>query len=276
MNERITGADIGKIYDRQATEYSHFAEESYTWRFIEKPAFDKYIPDFYKPETRVIDVGCGEGRVIRHLIDRGIRPENIVGVDPSEELIKIAQSKSPGVKFIVSPFEEVDLPANSFDLATSNMVFHHMDVSTMIDAVDNLYKLMVPSGKLFVVDTHTLHDKTYEQGIINDWVEQMTPWGTKTYSYNRHPMTNFDIYDIFGFDWNGGTINEPLPVSDEGRVDPVRFERYTTHPSRVANRYVRTPEEIRDSRLRGDEIPHLPSGEYSSIFTDEYVPGGIK
>ncbi len=63
--------------------------------------YDAYVNDFkddlslYKSfcdrKDKIIEVGCGTGRVIKYLLENGLK--NITGVDISEEMLAIAQTK---------------------------------------------------------------------------------------------------------------------------------------------------------------------------------------
>ena len=45
---------------------------------------------FCQPEHRILEVGCGTGRVLRYLLERGCR---ITGIDISEEMLEIARQR---------------------------------------------------------------------------------------------------------------------------------------------------------------------------------------
>jgi 2-polyprenyl-3-methyl-5-hydroxy-6-metoxy-1,4-benzoquinol methylase len=58
--------------------------------------------------ARVLDAGCGPGRVGAHLAARG---HTIVGVDADPELIAAAQADHPGPRWLVADLSELDLAA---------------------------------------------------------------------------------------------------------------------------------------------------------------------
>lgn len=58
--------------------------------------------------SRVLDAGCGPGRVGAELAARG---HTVVGVDADPELIEAAQSDHPGPKWLVGDLAELDLAA---------------------------------------------------------------------------------------------------------------------------------------------------------------------
>jgi SAM-dependent methyltransferase len=60
------------------------------------------------PGSRVLDAGCGPGRVGSVLHDRGHR---VVGVDADPGLIAAAEEDHPGPRWLVADLSELDLPA---------------------------------------------------------------------------------------------------------------------------------------------------------------------
>ncbi|BAL88915.1 putative methyltransferase [Actinoplanes missouriensis 431] len=60
---------------------------------------------------RVLDAGCGAGRMSRYLADRGCRVE---GVDLSPGMIAMARRDHPDLSFTVAPLAELPFPGGSF------------------------------------------------------------------------------------------------------------------------------------------------------------------
>lgn len=63
--------------------------------------------------ARVLDAGCGTGRVGGHLAAAG---HDVVGVDLDPELIAEARSEHPGSTWLVGDLSELELPAPGFDV----------------------------------------------------------------------------------------------------------------------------------------------------------------
>ena len=74
-------------------------------------------------KIRVLDVGCGVGRSTRLLLEFGLRPENLVGIDVRPSAIEHARRLNPAIPFrTVKGFD--DWPVNSeFDLCMQCTVF---------------------------------------------------------------------------------------------------------------------------------------------------------
>ena len=77
--------------------------------------------------SRVLEIGCGTGKLTELLVERGLRVE---AVDPGPNMIAIAQrrvAEAHAVTFHLSRFEDVDLPQQPFDAVFSATAFHWVD-----------------------------------------------------------------------------------------------------------------------------------------------------
>jgi SAM-dependent methyltransferase len=63
--------------------------------------------------ARILDAGCGTGRVGGHLAAAGHR---VVGVDLDPELIAEARAEHPGARWLVGDLSELDVPGLGFDV----------------------------------------------------------------------------------------------------------------------------------------------------------------
>jgi len=66
------------------------------------------------PRSRILDAGCGPGRVGSELFDRG---HTVVGVDVDPVLIAAAQEDHPGPRWLVGDLSQLDLDEDPFDAA---------------------------------------------------------------------------------------------------------------------------------------------------------------
>jgi SAM-dependent methyltransferase len=71
---------------------------------------------------RVLDVGCGTGKVARALLDRGL---DVLGVELDERMAQLAREH--GVEVEISGFETWDDRGRTFDLITCGDAWHWID-----------------------------------------------------------------------------------------------------------------------------------------------------
>jgi 2-polyprenyl-3-methyl-5-hydroxy-6-metoxy-1,4-benzoquinol methylase len=117
--------------------YEQHANDSFAWTYIESPALAKYIAPLVrmKPQLRVLEAGCGHGRMIDYLMSMGVHEKNIIGIDNNQEFVQATRQRFPLAKVIngdiaTPSFEEYDV-----DLLTCMMVAHHLDQEKFEQAV---------------------------------------------------------------------------------------------------------------------------------------------
>jgi arsenite methyltransferase len=98
---------------------------------------------------RVLDVGCGTGRLARWIAEIVGPAGSVVGIDPLVERIALARTRSPGISFEVGQAEDLSaFPAESFDTVCMSAVFHW--VSDKPRALAEARRVLRPGGRVGV------------------------------------------------------------------------------------------------------------------------------
>lgn len=155
-----------------------------------------------QPE-RVLDLGCGEGWLLRALADRGI---DAAGVDGDATLIEAARAAG-STNVHVASYQtlveaEVDI-GGDYDLICANYSLLHQDIIPLLAAMN---ALLLPGGALII---QTLHPWGVAAGDYQDgWREeafagfkgqwQPMPWYFRTLSSwcNALDMAGFHIVSL--------------------------------------------------------------------------------
>ena len=95
-----------KAYNSLAGKWSKKYYKADVKRLME--VFVRYL----KPKSRILDVGCGPGRDTKELARRGF---DVIGMDFSEEMLRIAKAYFPEGNFIWMDMRDLTFPDNYFD-----------------------------------------------------------------------------------------------------------------------------------------------------------------
>lgn len=74
---------------------------------------------------RALDVGCGPGALTTELVRR-LGPDAVTAVDPSEQFVRAARERLPGVNVVLASAEHLPFPDGSFDAVLAQLVVHFM------------------------------------------------------------------------------------------------------------------------------------------------------
>jgi SAM-dependent methyltransferase len=100
---------------------------------------------------RVLDVGCGEGQVARHLAGLGIE---MVGVDPTTSQIAVAQHRGSGPSYAEGRADALPCRDGAFDAVLLCVALEHVDAFDT--AIDEVARVLEPGGRFVLVLCHPL------------------------------------------------------------------------------------------------------------------------
>jgi len=109
-----------------------------------------------KAGDKVLDVGCGSGRLT--LAAQGWAGVNgqAVGLDPSPEMIEVARKNADraGLKaiFELGVAEKLPFPAASFEVVLNRLMLHHLPGDLKQRGLAEMRRVLKPGGILLVVD----------------------------------------------------------------------------------------------------------------------------
>jgi trans-aconitate 2-methyltransferase len=123
------------------TQYDKFQRER------EQPFFDLLALVRPKPGLRIVDLGCGTGKLTRTLHER-LRAAETVGLDRSESMLAAMrdQKQPPGLRFEVGTIESFVTQSSSWDLIFSNAALHWVDDHEQL--IERIAAALAPGGQI--------------------------------------------------------------------------------------------------------------------------------
>jgi ubiquinone/menaquinone biosynthesis C-methylase UbiE len=120
---------------------------------------------------RVLEIGCGTGNVTVRA-KRAAPGADVVGIDPDPLALGRAQRKVhglAGIRFEQAYAQELPFADCEFDRALSSMMLHHLDEDVKAGALAEVYRVLRPGGRLYIVDIggHT----TAHHGLAARWMK---------------------------------------------------------------------------------------------------------
>jgi SAM-dependent methyltransferase len=184
---------------------------------------------------------------MQHLIDKGVLPQNIAGIDVSSQMLLKAKERTIGVELVVGTADSLPIDDAQFDLVIANTMLHHLGNEQLERALENVYRILKPNGTFFIIDTDPDHtEEGRDERNDNKWSMVATPWGGEVPFFQRSARYLFNLLDLHGFDMKRGWL---LQVDTKGEEsDPVNFEKYSSRPSRMAARFVKVDERVKEMR----------------------------
>jgi SAM-dependent methyltransferase len=104
------------------------------------------VASLVEPPSRVLDAGCGTGRVATRLSALGY---HCVGVDADADMLEVAQRQDPVTTWVRQDLSDLALPAQAFDLALmAGNVVPLLAPGTLVKALERLAAHLRPGGLL--------------------------------------------------------------------------------------------------------------------------------
>lgn len=183
------------VYDDWASEYEqHMKNVGYTHPAIVASMVARHVP---ATEEIVLDAGAGTG-VLGEIL-KALGYPNIVGLDASEGMLKVANLKNNYMElthqFLGQPLTFDD---DSFGLVVSSGVFTQGHAP--LDGLNELIRITRPGGHIVFSVARTYLDGPFEEK--RQQLEQANLWRLlgQTNRYNSAPLEDILISQVFAFE----------------------------------------------------------------------------
>lgn len=144
----------------------------------EWPALRSMLPEL--AGLRVLDLGCGFGWFCRYARSSGAT--SVVGIDLSAKMLQRAREDTddPSITYVRGAIEELDFPANSFDLAYSSLALHYVeDFDGVCECIE---RVVAPQGGFVFSVEHPIYTAPGHPGWLTG------PAGEQAWSLNSYQL----------------------------------------------------------------------------------------
>lgn len=133
---------VRKGYDKIAVKYHadrHLFDNS-----SELEEFASLLPK----NAKVLDVGCGAGVPVTQFL---VRSEfDVVGIDFSENMLKLARENVPEARFIKKNMTELDFEDDTFDGVTAFYSIIHVPKEKHSSLLQSFHRILKPEGLMLI------------------------------------------------------------------------------------------------------------------------------
>ena len=123
-----------------------------------------HIDEFLRliPEKgRILDAGCGIGTDSAYIKSRGF---NVIGIDLSKEMLKLAKQKFPEINFKLMDIRELHFQPNSFDGIFASFSLIHIPKKEVFPILKKFYNMLKENGVIYIA----LHEGKPEEVFIDE------------------------------------------------------------------------------------------------------------
>jgi len=131
-------------FDKRASSYDDGFEGRFSKKFYRVLLSRLEL----KPSSKVLDVGCGTGCLLRKMADS--QKIQGYGIDVEQNMIYIAKEKCPDMTIQISACEKTPFNDGTFDILTACMAYHHF--SDKAGFAKEAARVLKIGGCLYITD----------------------------------------------------------------------------------------------------------------------------
>jgi SAM-dependent methyltransferase len=198
----------------------------------------------------VLDVGCGQGRLVRQLTALGAR---VTGMEISEPQLAAARAADDGAgaRYLVGRAEAIPLADASLDLVVFRASLHHVPIAQMRPALREARRVLRPGGHVYAAEPLASGD-FYALVSIVDNEDEVRDAAQQALEHSdvaglAHVAT--EQYELEALVGGLDALRRRMVA-----VDPARAEAFDAHRDELERRFAELGEPSGDGGRRFTEI----------------------
>ena len=151
------------IYETYRLNYKWYHDDGKNTALEIVTLFSKHF-DIAAPGTKILDWGCGPGRIVRHFPEL-LPAAKIFGTDYNSDYIQWCGRNLKGIEFSLNRKDPPTIyPDNFFDAITGLSIFTHLSENAHYGWIDELHRIVKPGGYMFI----TTQGRAYYSRLTTD------------------------------------------------------------------------------------------------------------
>jgi SAM-dependent methyltransferase len=177
------------------------------------------IDEFARPDSDVLDAGCGSGRVFQHRLAGRVR--HVIGVDVTDQM-RDNKNIDTSTKADLGnlPFDD-----ETFDLVVMSTVAEHLREPERVFL--ELARVLRPGGRLLVLTPNRWHYVTLAARALPHRAHV---------AFNR--WRGVDEHDVFRTAYRANTAQRLRELTESSRLTVERLQQFETEPEYLAFHFV--------------------------------------
>lgn len=179
----------------------------------------KYAEVVVRSGGRVLEAGCGAGRLLRHYAGKGV---DIIGMDFVERVVTRLKEVDPSLRVEAGDIRTLRFPDRFFRSVLAFGLYHNLHTDLDV-AITETYRVLEPGGRVcasFRADN--------VQTRISDWLgERKAPRSNAPRMFHKMNLTRFELDEAFAR--SGFTVDEIIPVENMPLLYKFRVFRAPAH-----------------------------------------------
>lgn len=162
--------------------------------------------------SKILDVGTAIGDYPKYLTEKCNKNFEVIGIDSSENMIRVAMKNSPKANFQVMDMRNLDFLDNSFNAIICLATLIHVDDDTAIKILEKFDSVLKDKGLIIInVMEHINGDKEiYEKEPFNPKYNTYFNRYSKSFFTEWFKNNNYEILNIFDNPiFNAEKVKEP-------------------------------------------------------------------
>ena len=175
--------DIAKQYDK-INSYISLGVEKY-WRNKSASIAIGYFKD--TKIDKIVDVACGTGKMMQtwqhQFYKNGIAYQEMIGVDPSKEMLSIAENKIDEATFLDNEAGDMKIEDNSIDVIS--IAYGLRNIIDKKSAFSEFNRILKDDGIILVLEFIKDESSSFMSSLKETYIKNIIPLFAKVFSKNK-------------------------------------------------------------------------------------------